>query len=637
MGLTVAAGGRVQTTAVNVRESVLGITRAIEDLRYINLSTDERVENAVPKEERQRLMRQARDYTKLNPLAKQATSLLTNYTMGRGVTITAANKNLVGRLVDEFWFDPINRETFTSTTSMSEFLVGAFTDASQYLVLFPDKKAGTLQLGSLDAYFVEDIVFDEENWRIPLWYKVRRPESSYDFVGEGGHMPEGDDKFVWYRHWRNERPLDSTGKKAPKKTAEGLIYHAKRGKGKWGVSEVQAAAPWLRAHKDFMEDRVTLTKAAAMIAWKKKRKNSTQSDVNAEIDRLQSSLHNSLPAGEGYERNPATASGGTVVENENSNLEWMKTDLASGNADERILRMMVGSGMGGIPNHYFGDEANSNLASATSMELPLLKAYEGWQQWLTDIIKDVIDFMLTTAHESGRLGERDDSSRYANRSLTQEKVLDTTAAAMMPREKTAPMPPTASPREADPPFAVKGASKKVIMKPGEEMQDGQDTPMPTDDVIFNVPEDEVGPKDVVDWYVDVDFPPIVVKDIQPYFDALSKLNEMMPPSPEAKKLVLAEALSAIGVNDVAQVLGTLFPTLPEGAEPTLAQKGDMPGLLQKGPEIKGLLPPGEPNPPSQNKMQEAAAAPWRVHRFLSIMREAAEVEEEVIEGELVEA
>ncbi len=631
MGLTVAtndAGSTVSTTAIPMRESVLGITRAIEDLQYINLSTDERLEAAVPKAERQRLIRQSRDYIKLNPLAKQATSLLVNYTLGRGVTLTSANKNLVGRLVDEFWFHPGNRETFTSTTSMGEFLVGTFTDACQYIVLFPDKKKGTLELGSLDAYFVEDIVFDDDNWRIPLWYKVRRPHSSYDFKGEGGYQPEGDDKFVWYRHWRNERDLDSTGKTAPIKVEPGLIYQAKRGKGKWGVSEIQAAAPWLRAHKAFMEDRVTLTKAAAAIAWKKKRKNATQSDINAEVNRLQSSLYNSLPNGEGYEKNPDSASGSTQVENENSNLEWMKTDLQAGNADERILRMMVGSGMGGIPNHYFGDEANSNLASATSMELPLLKSYEGWQQWLTDIIKDIIDFALTTAHEAGRLGDRDDSSRYADRSLTQEKVLDTTAAAMMPREA------------ADAPFAVKGARKKVALQPGEEMMDGQEIPMPTEDVMFAVPDEEVGPKDEVDWYVDVDFPPIVVKDIQPYMEALVKLDEMLPPSPQAKKLVLAEALSALGVNDVAQVLGNLFPPLPEGAEPTTAQAGAMPGLLQQGPEIKGLLPPKmpkEPNPPKakgKGKLQEAAE-PWRVHRFLSIVREAAE-QGEIIEGEYEE-
>lgn len=637
MGLTVANGAPTRTTQNGFRESVLSIQRSLEDINWVNLSTDDRTEAQVPLEERKRSMREARDYIKTNPLSKQASSLLVNYTLGRGVTLTAANKNLVGRLVDEFWFDPVNRETFTSNTSMAEFCQGAFTDGSQYLVLFPDEKEGTLQLGSLDAYFVEDIVFDEENWRIPLWFKVRRPKASYDFKGEAGRQAEGDDEFVWYRHWRNERPLDSTGKKAPAKVEPGLIYQAKRGKGKWGVSEIQAAAPWLRAHKQFMKDRVTLTKAAATIAWKKKQKNASQSDVNAEVARVQSSLYNATYGGEGYERNPASVTGSTHVENENSNLEWVKTDLGSANDDERILRMMVGSGMGGIPNHYFGDEADSNLASATSMELPLLKSYEGWQQWLQDIIKDIIDFMLTTAHEANRLGDRDDSSRYADRSLTQEKVLDTSAAAVAPTPEGGAG--AKDMREAFPnkPGAPAGPKQGPTTATEDPMAPPPPPPMPMEDVTFAVPEKEPGPGDEVDWYVDVDFPPIVVKDIQPYFEALAKMGEMMPGTPEGKKLVLSMALSAAGVNDVDQVLGNLFPRLPEGAEPTMAQPG-MPGLLQQGPQVKGLLPAGappkpkEPNPPGpKTEPQREAAEPWRVHRFLNVVREAAE-SADIIEG-----
>jgi hypothetical protein len=631
MGLTVATNGApARTTTHSFRESVLSIQRSIEDLNWVNLSTDERMENALPLEERKRNMREAREYIKTNPLAKQGSALLVNYTLGRGVTLTAANKNLVGRLVDEFWFDPINRETFTSNTSMAEFIQGAFTDGAQYLVLFPDEKEGTLQLGALDAYFVEDIVFDEENWRIPLWFKVRKPKASYDFKGEAGRQAEGDDEFVWYRHWRNDRPLDSKGKKAPAKVEPGLMYMAKRGKGKWGVSEIQAAAPWLRAHKQFMKDRVTLTKAAAAIAWKKKLKNASQSDVNSEVSRVQSTLYNATYGSEGYERNPAPTSGSSYIENENSTLEWVKTDLASANDDERILRMMVGSGMGGIPNHYFGDEADANLASATSMELPLLKSYEGWQQWLTDIIKDITDFMLSTAHEAGRLGDRDDSSRYADRSLTQEKVLDTTAAAVAPR----------SDGGTNKSGNGNGQMREAFPQPGQQPQPGMPPPpppRPLEDVTFQVPEAEPKKGDKVDWYVDVDFPPIVVKDIQPYFESLTKLNEMMPGTPEGKKLVLSMALTAAGVNDVDQVLGNLFPPLPPGVKPTMAQQA-MPGLLQQGPQVKGLLPagPSEPNPPGPSQQaQREAADPIRVHRFLNVVREAAR-QAEIVEGEYEE-
>lgn len=438
MGLTVV-NGRAESASphADLRESALSLARAIEDLNWINLSADPgEIDERLPEKERKDRMKAARMYVKNNPLAKQANALLINYTIGRGVSLTAANKNLVGRLVNEFWNDPVNRMTFTGQQSMSDFLTGTFTDGAQYLVLFPDKDEGTLQLGYLDPLYVDDIVFDPENSRIPLWFKVTRPKTKYDFKGEFSRLDD-ETETVWYRHWRNERPTDPKGKKAPKKVEPGLVYQAKRGKGKWGVSEIQAAAPWLRAHREFMEDRTTLTKAAASIAWKKKRKGSGQSDINAEAERLRSSLSNSLSTQGGYERNPPPTGASTIVENEHSNMEWVKTDTGGSNAlaDERILRMMAGSGMGGIPNHYFGDEANANLASATSMELPLLKQYESWQRWLGDIIRDLIEFMLATAHEAKRIGPRDDTSRYADRNLTQEKVLDTAASVGVPTQE----------------------------------------------------------------------------------------------------------------------------------------------------------------------------------------------------------
>ena len=281
---------------------------------------------------------------------------------------------------------------------------------------------------------MEDIVTDPDNWRVPLWYKVRRPRQGYDFKA-GVYVPRTSDDFVWYRDWRNvkddddekaddrpkgrrlreaERDRDRV-RRGPGRVEEGLVYRARRGRGKHGYPEMAAAVDWLKAHRDFMEDRATISRAAASIAWRKKRKNSNAADVASEVARLRSSL--SAASSTGYDRNPPLASGSTIVENESTSLEWVKTDTggSAALADERILRMMTGSGMGGIPNHLFGDEAAANLATALAMNTPLLKAYENWQQWLSDIVQDLIGFVLETAHDAGRIGPRDDSLRYVDR------------------------------------------------------------------------------------------------------------------------------------------------------------------------------------------------------------------------------
>lgn len=170
---------------------------------------------------------------------------------------------------------------------------------------------------------------------------------------------------------------------------------------------------------------------------------------------------------------------------------------------------------------------------------------------------------------------------------------------------------------------------------GQAPQQGQPPPPPqapqppTEEVIFSVPEKEPSKTDKVDWYVDVDFPPIVVKDIKPHFDALKVLSEMMPGTPEGKKMLLKEALTALGVNDIDQVLDTLFPPLPKGAKPTGPAPTNQPGVLQKGPPVKQVLGPGQaqepppaPGEPKQDAKPKEAESPLRVHRFLDLVEAA---------------
>lgn len=647
MGLTIQQGKAAPANAgprAEFREAALSVQRAIEDLHWESVSVDDRTESGyLSTQERKDTIKKARNLIKRNPLAKQAAALLVNYTIGRGVTLTAANKNLVGRLVDEFWNDPVNREVFTGLQAMADFLVGAFTDGAQFLVLFPDKENGSLQLGWLDPMYVDDIIMDPENAKVPKWVKVRKPKRRYNFKGEGEWEDKQEAQTLWYRYWKNTDDDDEPrkGKKRgmgqPSKIEDGLVYIARRGKGKFGQSELAAAIDWLHAHKSFMEDRTTLTRAAASIAWKKKRKNASQTDINAEVNRLKSTL--STPYSLGYEQNPPNAAGGTYVSNENSDMEWMKTDVGKGNDDERILRMMAGAGMGGIPNHYFGDEANANLASATAMELPLLKTYESWQQWTTDIIEDLLQFMLDTAHEAGRIGERDDESKFSDKALRSERVLDTpqsvpvdgrglpmTEAGFLPASPPVPRP------------GQKDGAQPFNASQGTGQQPGQPGAMqaPIKPVTFSTREQPTDKDEPVDYYVDIDFPPIIVKDLFPHFEALRTLGEFLPQNnPESQRLLITQALNALGVNDVNQVLDMLFPELPPDEE-GVAGMPQQP-MLGAPQQPAGLLPPGMPKQPGgqtlggQTQPVMESMPPVRVHRFIEALRRVAD---DTIEGEV---
>lgn len=610
MGVIVSGGRSVavrDSAYVSVRESITDVTRAVEDLNWMSLSNDTRGQNLDDiYDQRKLLMSRIRIYRKRNPLAKQGAVLLQHYVLGRGITTRANNKAKVARIIDEFMNDPENLSTFTGQQAMAEALDTLFTDGNLYLVLDVDDLLGTVKLKSMDAMFVEDIITDPDNFKVPRWYKVRKPKGSYDF-DIGRWASDLDTNFVYYRDWRNDRTdfMPKAGQIEP-----GLVFHiAINKRGKFGESELAAAMDWLKAHKDFMENRATLTTAAAQIAWKKKRK-SGAAGIDAEVTRLRSTLTQNINSWEG---NPPSAPGSTLVQNDGTDTEWMKTDTGGANAlaDERIMRMMAGAGMGGIPNHYFGDEANANLATATSMELPLLKTYEAWQQLLSDSLQALFEFVLTVAHEAGRIGDRDDSRKYADRVTTPANVLQ------LPSSATGGAAPV---KEAGGSSASTGPEAPIVQI--------ELVPKTEPASVMAADEDTTGP---IDWYVGVDFPLIVQKDMNIQMASIKALFELMPASNiESQKLAVELALQALDV-DVDETMERIFP--PELLSPEVVNA--VTSMSDKlGPSIAPAIggapmqvPPPEPAFPAKTKeadTEPVSIGEARIRHVLRIARDASD-------------
>lgn len=525
------------STYASIKESMNEVTRKIEDASWINLSSDDRKLDDDP-DDRLKLIKRARLAAKWNPLAHTAIGLLQHYVLGQGITFKARDRKRVGKLVDELMQHPVNQEVLTGHEGLKQFLERVYVDGDRFIVQFVDRNEGTIHYGRIDATLVVDVIMDPENDAIPKWYKVRDSHQVYDWKTETYvSRPTGD--FIYYRHFRNEDPAPPG---IGAKLKEGLILQASWDKqGKFGRSGLASALDFLSSHRAFVEDRVSLNRAAASIAWRKKRKGSP-SDIQQEAARLASSVSVSIAR---METNPPKATASTIVENEGSTLDWVKTDTggaAAGN-DERIVRMMAGSGMGHIPNHYFGDEAQANLATATSMELPLLKHYEDRQQFVRDVLADLIEFYLAVCEEAGRIGPRDDSSRYADRVTTPQGVMASPDQAGAGQIGEAFGGPGGQPIPYAPPPL-----------PGVRL-----IPRPKDPNEGKVEEDP-DPNEPVDWYVDIDFPPIVQKDIKIFMDALKVLSEMLPTENiEAKKFVVEQALSALSINEIDKAMEVLFP------------------------------------------------------------------------------
>ena len=67
-----------------------------------------------------------------------------------------------------------------------------------------------------------------------------------------------------------------------------------------------------------------------------------------------------------------------------------------------MLRLQVCAAVG-IPEQYFGDISSGNLATAKTVELPLMKMFQSYQQVWADVYKDINEIILQ--HERVSPGE----------------------------------------------------------------------------------------------------------------------------------------------------------------------------------------------------------------------------------------
>jgi len=84
-----------------------------------------------------------------------------------------------------------------------------------------------------------------------------------------------------------------------------------------------------------------------------------------------------------------------LVEGSGSNLDPIKTDSGATNAekDAKLLKLQVCAATG-IPEQYYGDISTGNLATAKTVELPMLKQFQNYQTKWADAYTDILNVVF---------------------------------------------------------------------------------------------------------------------------------------------------------------------------------------------------------------------------------------------------
>ncbi len=346
---------------------------------------------------RQVQVNRSRYYWLRDPLAKQAVRLWTDYALGDTAVSWHCEDASVQKKLDDFMSRRINRR-YCSRQGMRRLSQRLLVDGELFFGIFDDGEIKTF-----DCLQITDIITDPDDEDRVIAYKRVTTPPAYS---------QGQNKVLYYKPWDldddspsfsskdvandgyNLVPIDPQGGKDVKYEDGVVMYHLafdnieRRGNGL-----ITCCSDWTREHRRFMIARVAIMQAIKKFAFTTQVKGG-QNVVNSIRAKLETTFAQTGLSG-GTEHQPVAAPGANFVGNEGITLKAMPQATGSGDAvgDANQLKLMVSAGTG-IMLHYFGDPSTGNLATATAMELPMLKQFASYQVLWKDTWRDLFAIVL---------------------------------------------------------------------------------------------------------------------------------------------------------------------------------------------------------------------------------------------------
>src|SRR5690606_21884118 len=222
-------------------------------------------------------MRQLRAICRLfalqNPLIKRGLALRSAYVHGQGVEISArANGRQPGEqnvqaVVERFLAEPGNVRSFTGPQARDQCERALGTDGELFFALFTSPRTGRVQVRTIPADDIVDVISNPEDASEPWYYRRRWQHKTY--AADGTPLYEQREQLypcVDYRPAR--RPQRWIG--LPVDWSAPVLHVAVNRPLHWqrGIPDAYAAIDWARAYKIFLEDWATLVKSLSRFAWR---------------------------------------------------------------------------------------------------------------------------------------------------------------------------------------------------------------------------------------------------------------------------------------------------------------------------------------------------------------------------------
>jgi len=295
-----------------------------------------------------------------NPLAKRAVDLTAQFAVGKGFNVTYQNKD-VQEVLEEFISNPENNIAEYDSSLLKDLSV----DGELFIRFFGS--GANMVMVPVPPWYVTEIETEPEFFRRVKQYKLQ-----YEFDLSQSMLP---------------KDLGLEGKWVG---AENMLHVAinRHSYELRGRPDLYVILPWLRAYKEWLEDRMRQNKWRGALLWWAKILKARPGQIANKRNQ--------------YKTPPEP--GSTLVTGDNE--EWSALSNPAGapdvSEDGRQVKLMVAVGVG-MPEYMLSDGENANLASATAQQLPAMWRFVDAQEIMRERVwTPIFQRVISAAVQDGK-------------------------------------------------------------------------------------------------------------------------------------------------------------------------------------------------------------------------------------------
>lgn len=347
----------------------------------------------------------ARTMAVVNPLIRRGLMLRISYVWGSGVQISARagedDPQDVNAVVQAFLDDDLNQAAFTGSQAREELERALGTDGNVFLAHFTEPAIGRVQVRSIRAHEVDDVITNPDDADDPWFYKrswtqtvIGVDRTAADRTGERTTKTSTEQRTAYYPALGYRPALRPRTIDGHDVLWDAPVLHVSVNRldgWKFGIGDAYAATFWARAYKTFLEDWAQLVRALSRFAW----------HAQAKTVRGRTGARTAFRPAAAV--NPATGEstvvGGAAVTDDNTTLTAIpKTGATIDSNSGRPLAAMVAAGLDVPVTMLLGDPGQEGArAVAETLDQPTELAMRLRRQLWESAIRASLGYVIDQA------------------------------------------------------------------------------------------------------------------------------------------------------------------------------------------------------------------------------------------------